>query len=189
MEAVSTPRPIREAVRVAGTLAVAASLTALILRGFDQVHALVTGEPHGILRVRDIDAAERLLGGRLLVPTFFPQSIRWPPATVRVAGGPPRAVALEFTGRDGRWTRLVICQTLEAGGDFPSGLLAAGREWYSTPVTVAGERTTLESVRVGSEGSFDQVTVHRTGRTILLRYDGPADELVRMAATLRSTRP
>ncbi len=174
---------------MAGTLAVAAGLAALILRGFDQLPALVTGEPHGILRVRDIDAAERLLGGHLFVPTYFPEKVRWPPASVRAAAGPPHAVALEFTGRDGRWTRLVVCQTLEAGGAFPDGLLAPGREWYSTSVTVAGERTTLESVRVGAEGNFDQLTVHKAGRAILLRYDGPADELVRMAATLRSTRP
>ena len=190
METVGTPvSSIREAGRVAGNLAVAAGLAALLLLGFDQLPGLVTGEPHGVLRVKDIDAAERLLDGHVLIPTFFPETLRWPPSAVRASDGPPRSVSLEFTGRDGKWTRLVVCQTLEAGDAFPTGLLAPGREWYSTPVTIAGEKTTLESVRVGSEGSFDQVTVHRKGRKVLLRYDGPADELVRMAATLRSTRP
>lgn len=175
-----------------GSLAVAASLAALVLRGLDQVPALVTGEPRGVIRVKDLEAAERLLGAHLLVPTFFPESVKWPPAAVRVARGAAAdasAAALEFTGREGRWTRLVVCQTLGKADSFPKGLVAPGREWYATPVTVAGEATELQSVRVGAEGSFDQLLVHRGGRLILLRYDGPADELVRMAATLRESRP
>lgn len=190
MESPSGPAgPAREFGRLAGTLALAAAVAAFSLLALDAVPGLVSGEPRGILRVRDVDTAERLLGARLLLPTFFPDKVRWPPEAVRVSTAAPRAAAVEFTDPARRWTRLVVCQTVMPAQACPGGLLDEGREWYSTPVTIGGQPATLDSVRVGTEGNFDQVVVRPRGRFVLLRYDGPADELVRMATTLRETRP
>jgi hypothetical protein len=47
----------------------------------------------------------------IYVPSYFPQEIIWPPATILAQGKPFRAIVMEFTRADKRNIALVISQS------------------------------------------------------------------------------
>jgi len=159
------------------TLAAAALLAVL-----DGLPALIEGEPHGLERARTVEEVEEALRTRLLLPSYFPSSLAWPPRRIRYRFGRPSAVALHIEGQGSR-PGLFLAETV-APGPFPPGLVPESQVLARSPVSVGPLKGILS--RVVDEGTQGfEVAFELEGRSVLLRSRGSLDELLRMA---RSTR-
>ena len=173
---------LAEALRATLALVTVVAVAAALLAALDGVPALITGEPRDLRRAGTVDEVERRLRTRLVVPSFFPSSLAWPPGRVSWVAGPPGAVALSVAGRDGA-PRLLIAQTL-GPGSIPQSLVPEADVLERTPVAVGTAPGTLS--RVVEDGVMAwQVTWVQGGRTLLLRSRGTLDELLRMARSAR----
>jgi len=155
---------------------------ALMLAGLDTVPIWLHGEPRGVRRVASVEEAERRLHARVLLPAYFPDSFRWPPATVRVTAEDGGAVSLAFLALDGT-PSLVLAQGLGGKGPLPPALLpeAAPIHRQSAPL---GEGATLSRV-VGEDGTlWSQLEWTAGGRRLVLRGKGSLEEMLRMARSV-----
>jgi hypothetical protein len=178
---------VREAVQAAGTLALVTAGLAAALRGLDRLPELVRPERRGWVRVDSLEAAARRFGAPIPLPAYFPDTIAWPPAAIRVRTTPPAAVVVVFTGRDGRSERLRLC--VVRGPDVPPDLMLAGRRLHRVQLDLGGAPATLDRVQVDDGSIRHELTRPHEAGTMLLRYAGGADELVAMARSLRWRRP
>jgi len=179
----------REAARAVVALAAVTGLAAVSLRALDAVPRLVMGERPGVVRYQSIEGAERALGVRLFVPAFFPDTLRWPPSSIRVFAGPPAGAALAFDGRDGEPERLVIYQAPGPRASIAMALMPSARVLLRTEVDLSGGSATVVRVELANGQVANDLIWYRPDETLALRYDGPADELVRIAHGLRRRRP
>lgn len=180
------PRRPGELWRILAGLLVVLGATAATLAALDAVPAWILGEPRDVRRVSSQEEAERRLGARLVLPGFFPDTIRWPARTIRVLAGPRASAALEFDGRDGQ-PRMLLAQTARPG-DVPERLLAASRPLSETSVAVGGPGAEPGALRriVGPDGEvWQEVAWRHGGRQVVLRLKGSVDQAVRMAKSAR----
>ena len=185
-------RPVdlgREAARAIGGLALVLAAAALALRALDAVPRLVTGEHPGVVRYQSIDGAEHALGVRLFVPAFFPDTLRWPPSSIRVFEGPPACAALAFDGHDGESERLLLFQAPGARASIAMALMPSARVLHQAQVDLAVGSATLFRVELADGRTGNDLIWYRPDETVALRYEGAADELVRIAHSLRRRRP
>jgi signal transduction histidine kinase len=104
-----------------GGLAAVLVGAALVLSFLDALPAWLAGEARDVRRARTVDEAERRLRARLVVPSYFPDTLAWPPRAVRFTLGVPGAAALHVDGRDGR-PRALIAETVTPG-EIPERLV------------------------------------------------------------------
>src|SRR5947209_1967239 len=86
--------PLRDLV----SLALVAGAAAAALRGLDRLPDLL-GEPAAGRPFTSVVAVERRVGARLLLPAYFPDTLQWPAARIRVIGHRPALVVLAFAAR------------------------------------------------------------------------------------------
>jgi hypothetical protein len=177
---------VGELARTVAIVVLVVGTTALLLRALDAVPRYLLGEPRGIRAYATVEEAERRVKARLFLPAYFPDTIRWPPAAVRVDSGPPRAVGLTFVARQGGDDLLFILQSFGDTRRHSSRLLPAAVALQTT--TVAIREATGEVTRVATEDGrvWHDITWPVGGRSITLRFRGALDEALRMA---RSTGP
>jgi hypothetical protein len=153
-----------------------------MLSGLDALPGWLRGEPRGVRRVASIDEAERLLRARLMLPSFFPDTYRWPPSSVRITREDGGAVALAFAGRDGT-PALLLAETVSGTGGLAAPLLpeSAVIQKQSTPL---GEGATLSRI-VSDDGTlWNELDWTAAGRRFVLRGKGSLDVLMRMARSI-----
>jgi len=157
--------------------------TALGLAGLDALPAWIAGEARDVRLVASLEEAERRLRARLLLPGYFPDTIAWPPATVRLRAGPVAGAALEFDGRGGG--RYMVLAQAARPGDLPDRLLVPIAPLDETPVALQGERALLRRF-VGPDGTvWRELSWRAKGRQLVLRSRGSVEEMLRMARTSR----
>ena len=154
------------------------------LKLLDRIPGLVLGTPHGVTRYPNIEQAEHALGNDVLVPPYFPDTLRWPPTSVEVTSGPSPAVALHFAGRDGRPDRLQICETLGPDAASAREILPDVAVLETATVLVEGTRAGLRRVLTDDGRLLHELTWRMGQRLFVLRFDGPVDQLVAMAQSL-----
>jgi hypothetical protein len=179
------------------TLEMARALTTLLLvlgtataalSGLDSVPGWIQGQPRGVRRVASVEEAERRLKARLFLPAYFPDTLRWPPALVRMASEPTASVALTFEGRDGG-VELQLAQTVGGDGRISPLVLAPVTLLQSSPLSVGAGEGTLARI-VGEDGTiWHQVEWVQSGQRLALRGRRPVEELVRMARSARREGP
>lgn len=175
----------RELTRILTTLGLVMGATAGILRGLDSLPGYLLGEPRGVKRYRTLEEVERKLGERLLLPSYFPDTLRWPPAAIRLVSGPPPSVTLAFVGREGDEERLILSQAFGRAGPLSPQLLPPGLVLQTTTVSVGGTEGELTRIR-GEDGViWHEVGWQREGRQVALRFRGPVEELLKMARSMR----
>jgi hypothetical protein len=156
--------------RIVISWAIVMAVAIAALRAFDSLPAWVTGDSRLVHRYATIAEAEHELGRPVLLPSYFPDGLRWPPSVVRVYGRFPASVVVEFSRRNGRGLALVIC---EAVPPIPVELLAEGRVLHQTGMSL-GRHSAIVSRRLLPDGAL----VHDLGwssgsRLMLVRsYDG-----------------
>ena len=122
-------------------------------------------------------------------PAFYPDTLAWPPARIDAWPGPPVVVALHVNGRaDGR-ERLVIVQSFRSPAAPPPVLLPAPVQVLTTTdVRIEGRAGVLTRlVAPGGEVMHDVSWDHGT-RRLTLRYHGPVEELLLIAASLERSQ-
>lgn len=181
---------LRQLSLILATLGLVMGATAGALRGLDALAGYLQGEPRGVKRYRSIEEVEKKVGARVLLPAYFPDTLAWPPAAVRLARRPWPTVALSFAGREGNGHRLFIYQTFgEAGSLSPELLPPPGQLLNTTTVLLDGSEGRLSRI-VGENGEIWHVlTWEKDGRQLALRFRGPVEELLRMARSLGRGRP
>lgn len=174
-----------EVARVVMTLGLVVVAAAGLLRGLDSLPGWLGAEPRGVKTFDSIEAAERHLKARLVVPAYFPDTLAWPPAAVRVDEGPPSAVGLTFLGRGSGEPRLILYQDLGGpgfGGDPRSlRLLPAWVVLQRTRTALHGRDVVLTRLLDEDGLVWHEVAWEVEGRRLALRSRGAVDELLTIA--------
>lgn len=180
----TNPRGLRTLAIVPLTLLGAA----LFLRALDETAVRALGHPRGITRHQRLDAAEARLGGRLLLPAYFPDDLAWPPSQV-LSAGTPAAVCLGFRGRpDGR-LRAWLCQAAPGRTTIPELLLAPAPAVGEQSLLVHGQPARIRTLRGDSGEAWQDLAFVEDGRSVVLRFQGNTDRMLRLAESLRRGRP
>lgn len=173
------PGVLGSLVRAALVVACAAGL----LRLLDAVPELV-GSATRERRLAGVEALDRGWRRRLLLPGYFPRALGWPPSTVRTIGKPVHTVVLGFAAAGGGEERVLLAQARDEA--VPVDALPPAVLLGSSRATVEGREVALER-RLGPDGAlWYQAAWTRDGRGLVLRSRESEEQLLRMAASLRS---
>jgi len=154
---------------------------ALVLRGVDAVPGLVAGTPRGVSRHVTLEAAERRVGFSILLPSYFPEELVWPPEEIATAG---RSVALRFRGRDAGLA-LVLVEG-PADGGVSATLLPRGEPFHTVDFDLGGRPARLVDLRLPPDGTWHELSFVEAGRRVVLRFRGPSELFLRMAESIRT---
>ncbi|HOC17638.1 MAG TPA: hypothetical protein PKK95_05175 [Vicinamibacterales bacterium] len=157
---------------------------AAALAAADRLPALLSGATHGARVYRTLSAAESALGARLRLPSYYPDTLSWPPSRIEVAPGPPPVTAVHVTRRDGAREALVVCQSIGAPADPPRWLLPPLEALQDVEVEVGLHQAGL--VRRLTPGGLvvHDLSWTQGERRFTLRYEGAVEDLLRMARSL-----
>ncbi|MFO7693053.1 MAG: hypothetical protein R6V57_08225 [Vicinamibacterales bacterium] len=169
--------------RMAGVWLLAVLAAAAGLRVADAVPRVLLGVPRGVVRPPDLARLERESGRRMPMPAYFPDSLEWPPAEMRMHSGGSAAI----------W-----CRQRPAGGlafivaTAPPGARAIAPAVLPAAVELQRERASLGALpasvsRVRDQDGivWQQVEWQTPGQIILLRYRGTLGELLKIAGSVR----
>jgi hypothetical protein len=182
MTAAAMGSTVSEGARALWTLALVLGGATMALVALDAMPAWLHGQPRGVRRAASVEDAERRVQSRILLPSYFPDTLRWPPGEVRFTRDEGGAVALTFQGQDGA-PALVLAQTVAGAGSIPDGLHGrlAVIQQQSAPL---GDGAVLARV-VAEDGTlWSQLEWTRGGRRFLLRGRGSLENLIRMARSI-----
>jgi hypothetical protein len=184
--ALQTPAagPGRFAIVLLATLAISAAL----LRMADAIPSWIRGEPRGVREYVSLDALEVELETRVLLPSYFPDTLQWPPARVALAAGEGQPIAVEFVNRRGR-TGLVVCQAIRGDFPIPARLLPAGQVIADEPVLVSDRPGRLTRSRGPDGQPWTDLSWVVEDRRVVMRVVGSDENLMRLARSLHRSRP
>jgi hypothetical protein len=171
-----------EGARALWTLTLVLGGAAVALATLDAMPTWLHGQPRGVRKAASIEEAERRVQGRVLLPSYFPDTLRWPPAGVRFTREEGGAVAMSFDAREGG-AALLLAQTVAGTSPIPDGLQGrlAVIQQQSAPL---GDGAVLSRV-VAEDGTlWNQLEWSRDGRRFLLRGRGSLEDLIRMARSI-----
>jgi len=180
----------RSATRFVAVLAVSLVFTAALLRVADHVPGWLMGEPRALRSYDSVDALERELRTRLLLPAFFPETLQWPPARVLLSAGDGQPTRVEFRDtRTGR-VRVVICQTIRHDAPIPPRLLPEGEITDRRRVDLSGVPAELSVAQRGDQRWMDLSLVVQDRRVVVRGYPETDEaELIRLARSIHRGRP
>lgn len=170
--------------RIALLLCAALAGVALVLRVLDHVPGWVLGEPRTVQVFGTLDALESRLRVRLLLPAFFPDTLSWPPADVRLGPGPGQPTTVTLLDRARSHPRLIVCQTVRGQGDIPERLLPRLTPQSTRTVDVGSSRATLVSGTLVDGTRWLDLAWRQSGRSIVMRFAGDERELLRIAGSV-----
>ena len=174
---------MRERTRAVGAWILVMGVTAVALKALDRLPAWLTGATHGARVFLSLDDAGRAVGARIWLPAYYPEELAWPPSRIEASTGEPAVLVVGIAGRrDGR-ERLVIAQSIGGAAPPPPGFLPEARAIETAQVPVGAHRASLSRVLIGPRALHD-LWWDQGGRRVTLRYDGPVETLLLIAASL-----
>lgn len=173
----SVPALVGRFVAVVG--AVAASLLVL-----DAVPWLLSGLVRGVHAERSVEAAETALGAKLVLPVYFPDAYRWPPASIRTVSRPSRAASLVFASHHAGVEPVLFVQSLDGDVSLPDSLLPAGKEFHRISFDLDGIPAVMTDLLLPPDGTFHDVAFVAVGRRVVFRFQGDPAEVLKMARSL-----
>ncbi len=177
---------VSEGARALWTLILVLGSAAFALVGLDSMPTWLHGQPRGVRRAGSVEEVERRLQARVLLPSYFPDTLRWPPSQVRFTREEGGSVALDFQGKDGA-PALLLAQTTAPAGEIPDAIKGrlAVIQRQSAPL---GEDAVLARV-VAEDGTlWSQLEWTGKDRRFLLRGRGSLEDLIRMARSIHGER-
>jgi hypothetical protein len=130
------PTVVLVPVAVVGTAALA-----LFLLGV--VPGYVQGPSEGISEYDSMEEAESRLGFDIVVPSYFPDYLAWPPAEVRGQLQPIPMAQTLFLSSDDRAEVLLISQILSSGEDLPIAWPWVESIQWELPATIGDHEGTM----------------------------------------------
>ncbi len=166
-----------------------AVLFALGLKAADRVPSLLAGTPHGARVYWTAADAEAGIGARIWLPASVPPSIGWPPFRFDVWPGTPVSVAVHFAGRDGKDDGLILVQSVGARAAAPEAILPAVQVLMTVSDVPLGGRTGTMTRALAPGGQLlHDLSWDQGRRHLVLRYAGPVEDLLQVAASLERIR-
>ena len=162
---------------------------AATLVGLNRVPDLAGTNPRRVRAAASLRAVEARLGQGLLLPSYFPQWLEWPPSTIRFTDGPPTIVAFVLDARDGSGAALTIVQSFDPDAPLPERLLPAGTITESAPARVGLEPARLARLTLRDGSTWSELAWTEQGRRVVFRFRPGRGDVLRMARSLRKERP
>jgi hypothetical protein len=160
---------------------------AFALKAADRLPSWLAGTPHSVRVYATVADAERALGTRLWVPASPPDSLDWPPARVDAWPGPPTSVAIRVRGRSDGREQLVVVQSIGAPASPPDVLLEPMQELLTMRVPVGAHSAALTRGLAPGGRVLHDLSWDEGSRRLTIRYAGPVEELLLIAASLERT--
>jgi hypothetical protein len=174
----------------ARTCLLLAAVCAVVLKGADYVPSVLAGVPHGARAYWTVAEAEAGLGARIWMPTSYPSSIEWPPSRIDVWPLPPVSVAVHFRGRDGRRDRMILVQSIWERAEPPDTLLPPVETLMTIrDVPLGGRQATMTRELAPGGHLLHDLSWDQGRRHLVVRYDGPVEDLLAVADNLERIRP
>jgi hypothetical protein len=167
-----------------------AALFAVGLEGADRLPSLLAGTPHGARVYWAVADAEAAVGARIWLPSSVPPSIGWPPARIDVWPEPPVSVAVHFPARAGGPDGLILVQSIGARAAPPDAILPPVQVLMTVgDVSLGGRMGTMTRALAPSGQLLHDLSWDQGPRHLVLRYAGPVEDLLQVAASLEWIRP
>jgi hypothetical protein len=160
-----------------------------VLKATDRVPALIAGTPHGARVYATVQEAEAAIGGQVWVPTGLPSALAWPSVRVDEWPGPPVSVAIHVAARSDGRERLVLVQSIESPAPPPEVLLPPVQVLMTVDVPVGRHTATLTRALAPSGQVLHDLSWEQGTRRLTVRYVGPVEDLLFIAASLERMRP
>jgi hypothetical protein len=146
------------------------------------VPRVALGVPRGVERASDINALERAVGRRMPIPTYYPDTLEWPPAEARMhARG---SAAIWCRQRPGGGTAMIVASAPTGSGGIAPALLPGSVELQREETSLRGRPAVVSRVRDAEGALWQQVEWQAEGQIILIRYRGTLDELLKIAGSV-----
>jgi hypothetical protein len=157
------------------------------LKAADRVPALIAGTPHGARVYATVQEAESAIGGQIWVPTDLPGALAWPSVRVDAWPGPPVSVAIRVAARSDGQERLVVVQSMASTAPPPEVLLPPVQALMTIDVPVGRHNATLTRALAPGGQLLHDLSWDQGTRRLTVRYVGPVEDLLRIAASLERT--
>ena len=128
--------------------------------------------------------AERELGARIWIPAYFPDSLSWPPALVRVEKSEPPVVVLGILRNPDHDLALLLLQSLGKGDFQPLSVPPVNEVVETRRMTVKGMSALLSRTVDGSGRIWTRLQWETPSRRFLLIGRASSEELIRMAGSV-----
>jgi hypothetical protein len=158
-----------------------------VLKAADRVPSLVAGTPHGARVYATVQEAETAIGGPLWVPTDLPGALAWPSVRVDAWPGPPVSVAVHVAARSDGRERLIVVQSIESPAPPPEVLLPPVQVLMTVDVLVGRRAATLTRALAPGGQLLHDLSWAQGTRRVTMRYVGPVEDLLLIAASLERT--
>ncbi|MBI2835223.1 MAG: hypothetical protein HYX76_12435 [Acidobacteria bacterium] len=176
---------MRDGARIMMGLASVGVVTIVLLRALDSIPAALSAGARGVIRVASIADVQRRVDAPLLLPAYFPDTLRWPPTDVRFVRTPHPGVTLAFAGRQSGRARLIVSQSLDSNAAPGVGSHADVAVLHETSIKLEAGPGTLRRLESADGTVWQELTSTIRGRNVRLRYRGSARELIAIAQGLR----
>ena len=155
---------------------------ALALRVADALPRVALGIPRGVVRASGVAELEQASGRRMPVPSYYPDTIEWPPAEARMhVGG---SAAIWCRQRPGGGMALVVASAPHGAGGIATALLPDSLELQREEAWLGTHPAVVSRVRDADGAVWQQVQWQSPGQIILVRYRGTLDELLKIAGSV-----
>lgn len=166
-----------------GVWLLAVLAAAAALRVADAVPRVLLGVPRGVVRPVDVASLERESGRRMPMPAYFPDSLEWPPAEVRLhAGG---SAAIWCRQRPAGGLALILATAPPGTGAIAAAVLPPAVELQREGALLGARPASVSRVRDQDGAVWQQVEWQTPDQIILLRYRGTLDGLLKIAGSVR----
>jgi len=153
------------------------------LRVADAVPRVLLDVPRGVARPPDLASLERESGRRMPMPAYFPDSLAWPPAEVRLHSG--GSAAIWCRQRPAGGLALILATAPAGTRPIAAAVLPPAVELQREGASLGARPASVSRVRDRDGAVWQQVEWQTPRQIILLRYRGTLDELLKIAGSVR----
>lgn len=172
----------RQLAATAGSWVLVVVGMAAVLRVADALPGAALDLPRGVRRPGALADLERLAGRRMLLPSYYPDTIDWPPFERRYDGAGSAAIWCRQRVTGASW--LVVATAPSSRGGIAAQVLPECTELQREDGAIHGRPAILARVR-GNDGAVWQQVQWRSAREIVLvRYRGTLEELMKIAGSV-----
>lgn len=175
-------KPRRHVAATAGSWVLVVVGMAAVLRVADALPGAALDLPRGVRRPRAVADLERIAGRRMPLPSYYPDTIDWPPFERRCDGAGSAAIWCRQRVSGSSW--LVVATAPFGQEGIAAQVLPESTELQREEGAIHGRPAVVARVQ-GNDGAVWQQIQWRGAREIILvRYRGTLEELMKIAGSV-----
>lgn len=162
-----------------------AAVVALLVAGLKLFNWLPTAvQKDSMRRYGSIEEVKTALGIRdLYVPSYFPESLTWPPSEIMAQGRPFAAVVMEFNRLEEGDIGLIISQAASSSFDA-TRKIKVSEVMETVAYDLKGRKAVLEVGTCEAGGTCSRISWDEGPYTIRVAMKSPPFELIKMAQSM-----